>query len=206
MKTVGIIENDATLRDSLVDYLTFNLEKDVVFTIGSAKEMQTLRVTDVDVILLDIHLDDAVGLELIDPLKVKFPHTNIVIITGDSEEKLILNAIKLGANGYLYKPFDGKKMQTMLSNIEQTGSFMDPETLTKLMTQLANTNAYNAKEKIVQLTPTERKIVELAKKGSTYKEMAKTIGVSFHTINFHLKSIYLKYDVRSKAELIAKFL
>ncbi len=94
----------------------------------------------------------------------------------------------------------------MLSNIEQTGSFMDPETLTKLMTQLANTNAYNAKEKIVQLTPTERKIVELAKKGSTYKEMAKTIGVSFHTINFHLKSIYLKYDVRSKAELIAKFL
>jgi DNA-binding CsgD family transcriptional regulator len=52
----------------------------------------------------------------------------------------------------------------------------------------------------------EVKIIDLVKKGLTYKEMAQELNISFHTVNFHLKNIYYKMDVKSKAELISLYL
>lgn len=205
---IGILENDAGLRISIEDFIATNAAYTVSFSVGSFKEMQDVvyQCATPDFILLDIHLDDAIGLLILDDIKRLFRGVNVIIITGDYDNSLILRAIQNGASGYLYKPFSTKKLQDAIDNVLRTGSFLDPETLTKLMAQL-NVKKEDKDQKLLNtLTSREKKVLELAKKGYTYKEMANEMLLSFHTINFHLKSIYLKMDVKSKTELISKFL
>ncbi len=208
MYSIGILENDKGLRETLEDFISINKQHTIAFSEGSFKDLREIahQCGRPDYVLLDIHLDDTIGLNIIDEIKFLFKGTNIIIITGDYDESLILKAIQNGASGYLYKPFSTTQLYDAIANIERTGSFLDPETLTKLMAQL-NVND-NSKQVMPdkELTSREKRVLELAKKGFTYKEMATEMNVSFHTINFHLKSIYIKMDVKSKAELISRFL
>lgn len=208
MRRIGILENDNELRQTLNDYLTCVLGEEVVFSCGSYA-MLVASVTDVvkpDVILLDIHLDDGSGIEIIPGIKKIFPSCHIIVITGDTEESLILTAIKNGACGYIHKPFDIADIRAALDNVAATGSFMNSSSLTMLMSVLRTKKDSMTPKLDPGLTIVEKKVLQLVKKGYSYKEMAADLGVSFHTINFHLKSIYIKYDVNSKSELIAKFL
>jgi DNA-binding NarL/FixJ family response regulator len=205
MYSVGILENDKGFRETLEDFISLNGACRIVFSFGSFRELKNFHQTceQPDFVLLDIHLDDTMGLNIIDEIKLFFQRVNIIVITGDYDERMILKAIQHGASGYLYKPFSTSQLNEAITNIERTGSFLDPETLTKLMSQLIVQKESKGE---VELTSRESKVLELAKMGRTYKEMANEMGVSFHTINFHLKSIYIKMDVKSKAELISKFL
>jgi len=206
MHTIGIIENDKNFRETLEDCLRWKLGHHIAFAVGSMNELLKLKnsCTLPNVILLDIHLDDSIGIDNIAEIKSIFPGVHIVVITGDFNETYILKAIQNGASSFLHKPFSTINLDTMLHNIEKTGSFLDPETLTKLMCQLSEVNTKS--DPSDNLTPTEKNVLELTKKGCTYKEMATVMGVSFHTINFHLKNIYTKLDVRSKTELLGKFI
>lgn len=208
MYAIGILENDAGLRVTLEDFIATNAAYTVSFSVGRYREMLEIAhdCAKPQFVLLDIHLDDAIGLAIIDEIKRLFKGVDVIIITGDYDTSLILQAIQNGASGYLYKPFSTKKLSDAIDNVLRTGSFLDPETLTKLMAQL-NVKKEDKDQKLLNtLTSREKKVLELAKKGYTYKEMANEMLLSFHTINFHLKSIYLKMDVKSKTELISKFL
>ncbi len=210
MYSIGILENDKGLRETLEDFISINKQHTIAFSEGSFTDLKEIahQCGKPDFVLLDIHLDDTMGLNVIEEIKFLFTGVNIIVITGDYDEGLILKAIKNGANGYIYKPFSTSQLYDAIANVERTGSFLDPETLTKLMAQL-NVNLQEVGRDVrsdKELTTREKRVLELAKKGYTYKEMANEMNVTFHTINFHLKSIYIKMDVKSKAELISKFL
>lgn len=208
MYSIGILENDKGLRETLEDFISINKQHVISFSEGSFRDLKEIahQCGKPDFVLLDIHLDDTMGLNIIDEIKFLFKGVNIIVITGDYDESLILKAIQNGANGYIYKPFSTTQLYDAIANIERTGSFLDPETLTKLMAQLNVQETGRELRSDKELTSREKRVLELAKKGYTYKEMAAEMNVSFHTINFHLKSIYIKMDVKSKAELISKFL
>ena len=98
-----------------------------------------------------------------------------------------------------------EELEKVISNVETSGSFLEPELLTKLMSLISIKNSQDLFGGKNEITPRENEIIELIKKGHTYKEMAELLHVSFHTINYHLKNIYIKANVRSKNELVAKY-
>jgi DNA-binding NarL/FixJ family response regulator len=206
--TIGILENDINLRQTLENYVKLIRGQEVAFSYGSFKELtdNVGRIKPPKVVLLDIHLDDVKGVNVIQNIKRMFTGTDVIIITGEYDSTFIMKAIENGANGYVYKPFSAAKLEQAIANVESTGSFLDPESLTKLMTMMQHSSGKKFLRTEEDLTPMEQKIIELVKKGLTYKEMAQDLNISFHTVNFHLKNIYYKMDVKSKAELISLYL
>lgn len=206
--SVGILENDISLRQTLENYVTIIRGQEIAFSYGSFKELteNAHKIKPPKVVLLDIHLDDVKGVNIIQNIKKMFTGADVIIITGEYDSTFIMKAIENGANGYLYKPFSASKLEQAISNVETTGSFLDPESLTKLMTMMQLSSGKKFLRTEDDLTPMEVKIIDLVKKGLTYKEMAQELNISFHTVNFHLKNIYYKMDVKSKAELISLYL
>ncbi len=206
--SVGILENDISLRQTLENYVTIIRGQEIAFSYGSFKELteNAHKIKPPKVVLLDIHLDDVKGINIIQNIKKMFTGADVIIITGEYDSNFIMKAIENGANGYLYKPFSASKLEQAISNVETTGSFLDPESLTKLMTMMQLSSGKKFLRTEDDLTPMEVKIIDLVKKGLTYKEMAQELNISFHTVNFHLKNIYYKMDVKSKAELISLYL
>lgn len=206
MKSLGILEDNRILRDTIEDYIAISNKYHLIFSEDSYSSFsKTEYEVAPDYIILDIHLNDISGLDVIPDIKRIFPESHVIVITGDKDKDLILKAIQNGACGYLYKPFKMEELEKVISNVETSGSFLEPELLTKLMSLISIKNSQDLFGGKNEITPRENEIIELIKKGHTYKEMAELLHVSFHTINYHLKNIYIKANVRSKNELVAKY-
>ena len=205
MKFIGILEDNVAFREVINEYLQASGDY-IVFSEGSSKSVFS-RDYDIapDFILLDVHLADELGLDVISKLKSIFRHSHIIMMTGDNDREFLLMAIENGASGYLYKPFMMSELDDVFEKVQLTGSFLAPEVLTKLIKTINQKNVSANSYDIPGLTPRESDIVGLLKLGFSYKEMADQLGISFHTVNYHLKNIYQKADVRSKSELVANF-
>lgn len=203
---VSILEDNELLRSNLVHYLMLSGKYIPAFASGLPEELMNATEANPDFILLDIHLKGCNGIDLIPRLKVRFPETHIVIITGDNSEELVLQAFKKGAKGYLYKPFS---METLLHALKSTGEqgyYLTPATITNLLHQIKKEESVPNLQETYHLTEKETQIVELVKEGLTYTEIATKLYISYHTVNHHLKNIYIKTNVRSKSELLSKLL
>ena len=206
MNSIGILEDNNSLRQTIVDYLLMTGKYEIAFSEGSFNLInKKLDGVSPDLILLDIHLSDVTGIDIIGDLKKRFADAYIIIITGDKEKDLLLKAIEKGANGYLYKPFSMAELTTAINTVNETGSFLEPEVLTKLFTLINQQRPKVKFEEQIPFTQREVEILGLLKKGHTYNEMAEILNLSFHTINHHIKNLYLKTKVKSKSELIVKY-
>ncbi len=120
---VGIIEDNEALRNNIVSYLDASTGYFTAFSASGFDEIKN-RKHDCkpDFILLDIHLQDKIGIELIADIKKLFPGTSIIIMTGDQNEAFILKAFENGAKGYLYKPFAMADVITTMQSLVKTRS------------------------------------------------------------------------------------
>ncbi len=205
---IGIVEDNQVVRQSLEDLLSVLDGYRVAF---SEADYRTVLNSDEfihpDVILLDEHLENASGSSIIGQLSAKFKNTNIIIITGDKDEQLILKAMENGAKGFLYKPFSINGLEKTIKQLDNGGVHLEPEVLTALMNVISqNHKANKFKSDVVgNLTTREKDVLELLLKGLEYKAIAEELNMSYHTVNHHVKSIYLKCDVKSKGELLANY-
>ncbi len=204
---VGILEDNDALRSNISHYLEAMPDYFVVFSEPCYKNIENKTIDcEPDFILLDIHLKETSGIDLIADIVKRFPETSIIIMTGDQSEHHIMKAFESGAKGYLYKPFTMADtvatMQALLSN----GSYMSPIAATKLIGILNKKEPTVSIKERLGLTNRDYEIVQLIKEGLAYQAIADKLFISYHTVNHHLKNVYVKMDVKSRSELIANYL
>ncbi len=206
MQTIAILEDNVDLRESIEEFLTSTGKYKFVFSDGNYKEfVKQSGSIEPEIILLDLHLTDVLSIDILSNLKQHFPNSYVIIMTGDQDNEYLLKSFEKGVCSYIYKPFKVKDLVNIIDQVNISGSFLEPESLTKLL-GVINQNKTNTQPKYYkELTRREEEILNLIKKGHTYKEMATLLNVSFHTINHHLKNLYQKANVKSKAELMAKY-
>ncbi len=206
MTYLGILEDNQPLRESIADFLEATGSYKVVFSAASYFEIKRVKLDVVPhFILLDIHLLDGSGIDLIADLHQRFSGVQIIVITGDKDNHdLLLRAVENGANGFLYKPITMNSLVNMMEQLHETGSFLEPEILSKLMWLMREKKKLNNQSIDDELTNREMDIIKLVEQGLSYKEIAEKLNISYYTVNFHLKKIYIKFDVNSKMELVVK--
>ena len=198
---IGFIEDNVSLRDSISSFLELKGGYKVVFSTGRLQQvLKSIAREKPDYILLDEHLEDALGTSAIRTLKKKYPQAQIILITGDENPQLIVNALEEGASGFLYKPFSLNQLEVVLNEIIENGSYLQPRATTKLIKTLNEKKSINT-IKLSKLTKKEKNVVDMIAHGKSYKEASAILNLSVHTINHHVKNVYLKLDINSKGQL-----
>jgi DNA-binding NarL/FixJ family response regulator len=193
------------LRNSITDYLTATGNYSIVFSENSYFDIKRKKLTILpQFLLLDVHLTDVSVLDVIDDIKNRYAGSQIIVMTGDKTDNLLLQAIERGASSFVYKPIVMSELIKIMEQLQVTGSFLEPEMLTKLMWLINQKNKKNTVDYKTELTDREGDVLVLVEQGFTYKEISQKLSISYHTVNYHLKSIYNKFDVSSKLELITK--
>src|SRR5581483_1125506 len=196
------------LLNSYREFLQDFPDISIVFSFMSLEEIpktirQGLHIADPDIILLDINQPRQLGFEGIQMLLEVFPHTRIIMLSGDDDERYIVQSLKSGASGFLVKNSKLMDIYSSIRDVYYSGACLSPKAAKKLIDHLKG----NISEQLAaRLTKREMELVNLLKEGLSYKEMAKRMFVSVYTINHHLKNIYQKLGVESKSELISKIL
>lgn len=157
-----------------------------------------------DVILTDLGLPGISGVEGIEHLRAIFPGIPIVALTIYDNDQQIFNALCYGANGYLLKNTPPARLLDSLLEATQGGSPMSPAVATRVVRLFREFKPPQAAD--YRLTPQETELLRLLIEGHHKKTAAREMGISFHTVSFHLRNIYQKLQVHSKSEAVAKAL
>lgn len=208
MEKIGVIifEDNVLMRESLVGILELDEQVNVLAAYEHAADIVTLyEVWKPDVIITDIDMPGGNGLNGLRELKAAFPDAKVLMLTVFEDNDNILNAICLGANGYILKSASEQQITYAIYDVMQGGSPLTPIVASKILqhfpkqTQQPQQEDYNLSQK-------EKEVLQLLVKGYSYKMIAAQLDKSVETIRVQIKSIYRKLQVQSNAEAIIKAL
>lgn len=195
-----IIEDDRLLRDHLVRATSGSPEWSVLAAGNLAAARAQLAKHAIDAVFLDLRLPDGDGLNLISEFRQANPACEILVITVFADEKRVIRSLEAGASGYILKSDLADYAGRLVSIIESGGSPISPSIARSLINRLRP--PLEAAENQDLLSQREAEVLQLCSKGLRYAEIAEVLGVSSHTVNTHLKSVYRKLMVHSRAEAV----
>ncbi len=205
MISVGIIEDIPEIRNSLKDF--FSLQKNILCEVAAESVEEFLKICDEDkeikpdVVLLDIELPGISGIGGMPQIMDLFPEADIIMLTVYEDNDKIFRSLQAGATGYLIKSTPFAQIKTAIEEIYAGGSPMSPSIARKVI-RFFSPKKRNSPPDV--LTKKEKEIINYLVDGKSYASIAEALGNSIETIRYHIKNIYRKLQVNSKAELISK--
>lgn len=204
---VGIVEDNKKIRDLIQRYLDMQDELVCPVAVDTVEEMlEHLEEHEhPDVILMDIQLPGGMsGIQGISLIKEKYADIDIIMLTVYHDSHKIFDALRAGASGYLLKHTSLPEIKDSILKLVEGGAPMSPQIARKVINHFQE----NAPKKNTEsdLTPREHDIVNGLVDGLSYKMIADRYDISIDTVRAHIRNIYKKLHVNSKAEVIAKSL
>lgn len=203
---VGIVEDNKKIRDLIQRYLDMQDELKCPVAVDTVEEMLDYleEHPNPDVLLMDIQLPGMSGIKGMGIIKEKFPDIDIIMLTVYHDSHKIFDALRAGASGYLLKHTSLPEIKESILKLIDGGAPMSPQIARKVINHFQE-NAPK-KNSDSDLTPREHDIVNGLVDGLSYKMIAHRYDISIDTVRAHIRNIYKKLHVNSKAEVIAKSL
>ncbi|QNL22171.1 response regulator transcription factor [Hyphobacterium sp. CCMP332] len=197
---VGMIEDDNLIREGFTLLINASDDYECIVSYGSCESaLKDIENHDLDVMLVDIELPGMSGIEGIKKIRRLFPRLNVIVITVHEDDDLIFDALCSGATGYMTKNTPPEKLLDAIKDAHHGGAPMSTQIARKVVNSFQR-NLHSP------LTARETEVLELLSKGKSYSTIADELFVNKETIRTHIKNIYLKLEVHSKAEAIEKAL
>ena len=201
--TVSIVEDDAGVRDGLVRLLGRAKDFRCLGAYPSAEAaLRELPSARPDVVLMDINLPGMNGVECVRKLKVEAPSTQMVMLTVYENPDHIFEALAAGASGYLLKQTPPAELLAAVREVHGGGAPMSSQIARKVV-QSFQTLAPAGQP--TELSPREGEILERLAQGDLIKHIADRFGCSFDTVRTHIRRIYEKLHVHSRAQAVAQY-
>ena len=208
---VLLVDDDAHMRRVVSQELLTDPRIHLVGQGASLREGKRLiALHEFDVMLVDLNLGDGTGFQLIEYMKSMRPVAEAVVVSAMEDEEHAIHAFELGATGYLIKnSWFGSFPQAVLQ-VVNGGASITPNLARRLMKRLAGSpraagvpaHASRGAASGEKLSDREREILRLVATGHTSCEIGKRLGISDQTVNTHIKNMYRKLQVRTRAQAV----
>ncbi len=152
-----------------------------------------------DLVLLDLNLPDAKGLQGLRTLRDECPDIPFAMLTGTQDELVVRQAQAMGAVGYLLKSWTPERLKEALKALLQAPA---AATLAQRFPRLAGSSHY---DRVAELGPRHLQILELILEGLSNQEIAKETDLSLGTVKNYVSAILLALDVESRSHLMSLF-
>jgi DNA-binding NarL/FixJ family response regulator len=204
--SVSIVEDDAGVRATLAELINGSPGFRCVSQHPTAEHaLQEIPKENPSVVLMDINLPGLSGVDCVRRLKPLLPQTQIIMLTVYQNTEHIFNALAAGASGYLLKQTPPAELLAAIRDVHGGGSPMSSHIARKIV-QSFQQPAPAARAGTHSLSPREAEVLDLLAKGYLYKEIADKTGLTYATVHTHIRHIYEKLHVRSRAQAVARHL
>ena len=203
--TVAVVEDVEGIRENLAALLNRAPGYRCVGAYPDAERaVAALRESHPEVILMDINLPGASGIEATRAVKEFRPDARIVMFTIYEESQALFDSLKAGACGYLLKRTSPEKILEAIREAFAGGVPLNPQMAAKIAHYFRESGS--AVDEVGRLSERERQVLELMAEGFLYKEIADRLRIQTETVHQFTKRIYEKLHVHSRTEAVVKFL
>ncbi|MDX1383734.1 MAG: response regulator transcription factor [Thermoanaerobaculia bacterium] len=204
---VWIVEDGRLLRESLRRLI--DGEADLVCSLAAESCEALFDALDAgdtpDLVLMDLSLPGASGIEGTARLQQLLPECPVVVLTVHDDDRHVYDAIRAGATGYLLKPSSPEEVVAAVREAQRGAAPINSRIGRRILSFFSR-----LPDDLVEhdddygLSPREREVLQLVVDGLGKPAIARRLGLSYHTVGNHVRSIYRKLQVRSRAQAVAK--
>ena len=202
MVRIIIIEDNIFARTGWETALNLDDDFVVLETFSSCEDaLKSDLIKKANVVLLDIGLPGINGIEGAEKIALLNPNALIIMITIHDDDKSIFGSLQSGAIGYLHKSVSPDELIDAIKVALKGGSPMSPQIARKV---LKSFHRFKPQFEDDRLTEKEEVILHLLAEGKSYKTIAEEIFLSVNGVKYHIRSIYEKLHVNTRAEAVSK--
>ncbi|SEQ77429.1 MULTISPECIES: response regulator [Lentzea] len=156
-----------------------------------------------DVVLLDVHMPDGGGAEVLRQIRTKIPEVTFLALSVSDAAEDVINVIRAGARGYVTKTISSQELVKAVVRVSEGDAVFSPRLAGFVLDAFADRPgaAPISDPELDLLTPRERDVLRLLARGYAYKEIASELFISVKTVETHVSSVLRKTQLSNRYEL-----
>lgn len=196
MISVAVVEDDRDAREAIAAVITAADGFVLRGAYASAEEaLAAVPEIEPDVVLMDIQLPGIDGIECVRRLKEKLPGTDFIMLTAMEDEESVFKSLGAGATGYLHKHSPPQQVLDGIREVHGGGSVISPG-VARLVVRSFQPRVDH------DLSQREAEVLTKLCDGENYRSIAEVLFISTNTVKAHIKNIYGKLHVNTRAEAV----
>jgi RNA polymerase sigma factor (sigma-70 family) len=202
---VLIVDDDDLMRAGLRAVFSSDETVDVVGEAGDGRAAITrARKLRPDVVLMDVRMPNLDGITATRDVLAVSPELKVIILTTFEQDDYIFGALRAGASGFLLKRTSPEDLIAAIHTVAAGDSLLSPSVTRKVIDRMAEQPAPDAssRERLTELTPREREVLELVARGLSNGEIAKAFVIEESTVKTHVKRVLRKLRVRDRVQAV----
>lgn len=200
---VMIVDDHLLVREGLRQLLEIEDDIRVVAEAGSGLEcLEMIEKAQPDLILMDLRMPGVSGIETSRLACQRYPHVKVIVLTIYEDDRYVREAIQAGAKGYVLKKVGRAELVRIVRDVMADRVFLDPKVAPALFEHVKGGPGLADRESA--LTQRELEILHQIAAGKSDRVIAESLHISEHTVRSHIKNLYRKLGVSSKAHAVAK--
>lgn len=206
MYSLLVADDHPLFRDALQAVISSGLADSQLLEADSLGEAIKLieQQEGLDLLLLDLSLPDAEGLEGLTTLRETFPWLPVAIVSANQERQLVLDAITLGAVGYIPKSTPRETLVAALTQMLEGQLYLPPDVMRRPAPRTASTPpaTTSSSERLARLTDKQLMVLGCMAKGMSNKHIARELLIAETTVKTHVSAILRKLNATSRVHAI----
>jgi len=178
---------------------------ELVEVVGDAGEVseaaRMIARTRPDVVLLDVHMPEGGGVEVISRVSKDLPEVRFLALSVSDAASDVIGVIRAGARGYVTKTISGADLADAVQRVAEGDAVFSPRLAGFVLDAFAAEGRSVDDPELDQLTPREREVLRHIARGYMYKEIAQRLGISVKTVEAHVSAVLRKLQLSSRHEL-----
>jgi DNA-binding NarL/FixJ family response regulator len=171
----------------------------------AADALRTAQSATPNVVLLDVRLPDSSGFDVCRRIQDLPGDIRVLILTSYADNRIVMDAIQAGADGYLLKEIDSEGLLDAIRRVAQGQSILDPAVTKMVFGRVKAENEDAHKEKLDALSAQEKRVLALVAAGKTNKEVAAEMGLSDKTVKNYFSNILEKLQLSRRSQAAAYY-
>lgn len=201
---IVLVDDHEVVRLGLKALLDRHPNFEVIGEAGSAREaLEKVEMLRPDVVVMDIRLPGASGIEACEEIVQNFPETRVIMLTSYVEDEMLFSAIRAGASGYILKQIGGEDLIRALEAIGRGEALLDPAVTQRVFQEVRKAVREEEASAFIHLSQQEKHVLQLVSEGRTNREIAKNLFLGEGTVRNYVSSILSKLNVNNRAEAAA---
>ena len=191
-----IVDDHEVVRRGIADVVDRSDGLSVVAEAGSVAEAKRrAALVRPEVALVDLQLPDGTGIDIITWLRTELPETRSVVLTSFDDDDALASALHAGAKAFLLKSVRGAEIADVIRAVAAGRTLLDERTVTRRRVDHDDPTA--------ELTPSERKILDLIGDGLSNREIGERLGVAEKTVKNHITALLSKMGLQRRTQVAA---
>ncbi|MDO5727312.1 MAG: response regulator transcription factor [Bowdeniella nasicola] len=191
-----IVDDHEIVRRGIAEIVERQNTLEVVAEAGGVAEaVRRARLVQPQVVLVDLQLPDGTGIDIITQLREVAPSAKCVVLTSFDDDDALAQALHAGAKAYLLKTVRGVEITEVITAVADGRVLLDERTVTR--------RRQDHNDPTAELTPAERKVLDLIGDGLSNREIGERLGVAEKTVKNHITALLAKMGLQRRTQVAA---